>query len=135
MYGFSDVLNLKSTFSLYSTIAQINNVNNKEKIGYNGDYIPNTDEKIGVIQVGYADGIIRAYKGNSVYINNKEYSIVGNVCMDMLFVKIDDDIKEYDEVTLLKDNVHIMQTSNHLHTIPYEVICSISNRVPRIYID
>lgn len=133
MYGFSQELNLKSTFSLYSTIAQINNVNSKDKIGYNGDYIPKCDEKIGVVQIGYADGIIRAYKGNSVYINNKEYSIVGNVCMDMLFVKLDNDIKEYDEVILLKDNVHIVQTANHLHTIPYEIMCLISNRVPRLY--
>lgn len=135
MYGFSDMLELKSTFSLHSAIAQINPVNNEEKVGYNGDYKPQDNELIGVVQIGYADGIIRAYKGNTVFINNKEYTIVGNICMDMLFIKIDNDAKTYDEVILLKDNVHIMQTAKHLHTIPYEVLCTISNRVPRIYID
>lgn len=135
MYGFSDMLELKSTFSLHSAIAQINPVNNEEKVGYNGDYKPQDNELIGVVQIGYADGIIRAYKGNTVFINNKEYTIVGNICMDMLFIKIDNDVKTYDEVILLKDNVHIMQTAKHLHTIPYEVLCTISNRVPRIYID
>jgi len=135
MYGFSQELELKSTFSLHSTIAQINDVNTEDKVGYEGDYIPTADEKIGVVQIGYADGIGRAYKGNSVFINDKEYSIIGNVCMDMLFVKLDSNVKEYEEVTLLKDNVHIVQTSKNLHTIPYEIICSISNRVPRIYIN
>lgn len=135
MYGFSEELELKSTFSLHSAIAQINSVNNTEKVGYNGIYVPDSLEKVGVVQIGYADGIIRAYKDNSVFINNKEYKIVGNVCMDMLFVKLDDSVNEYEEVTLLKDNVHIVQTAQHLHTIPYEVLCSISNRVPRIYID
>lgn len=135
MYGFNDNIKLKSTFSLYSTIAQLNNITTTEKVGYNGLYIPSNDEKIGVVQIGYADGITRAYTGNTVYINDKEYQIVGNVCMDMLFVKIDENIKEYQEITLLKDNKHIIDTANHLKTIPYEILCLISNRVPRIYVD
>ena len=135
MYGFNDILNLKSTFSLYSTIAQVNNITTTEKVGYNGLYIPKQDEHIGVVQIGYADGIIRAYTGNNVFINDKEYQIVGNVCMDMLFVQTDEQIKEYQEVVLLKDNKHIIDTANHLKTIPYEILCSISNRVPRIYVD
>lgn len=135
MYGFSQDIELKPTFSLHSTIAQINYVNSQEKVGYGGLYIPKNDESIGVVQIGYADGIIRGYKGNNVFINNKEYQIVGNICMDMLFVKLDNDVKEYDEVTLLKDNVHIMQTAQHLNTIPYEIICNINSRVPRIYED
>ena len=135
MYGFSRNIELKSTFSLYSNIVQINDVNNREKVGYNGAYIPTTNEKIGVVQIGYADGIIRAYKDSYVYINNKEYKIVGNICMDMLFVKIDDNVKVTDEVVILKDNEHIIKTAQYLHTIPYEILCSISYRVPRIYID
>ena len=90
---------------------------------------------VAVIQIGYADGILRAYRGNTIFINDKTYQIIGNVCMDMLFVKVDSTVKEYDKVILLKDNVHIMQTANHLHTIPYEIMCSISNRVPRTYED
>lgn len=133
MYGFSKELELKSTFSLYSTIVQINEINENDKLGYNGTYIPTKPEKIGVVQVGYADGVIREYKDSYVYINNKEYKIVGNICMDMLFVNIDNNIKLHDKVVLLKDNVHIMQTAKYLNTIPYEILCNISYRVPRIY--
>lgn len=82
---------------------------------------------------GYADGIIRKNTGRTVFINEKEYKIVGNVCMDMLFVKIEDDVQVDDEVEILKDISHIENVSKHLETIPYEVLCSIGKRVPRIY--
>lgn len=133
MYGFSEELELESTFSLYSKIVQINELSEGDKVGYNGTYIATGKERIAVIQAGYADGILRTYRGNMVYINDRPFEIVGNVCMDMFFVKIDDTVKLYDDVTLLKDNAHVMQTAKHMKTIPYEILCSISNRVPRIY--
>ena len=133
MYGFSDKLDLKSTFSLHSKIIQINKLKSGETLGYNAIYKANSDELIGVVQIGYADGIIRKNTGRYVYINDKKYTIVGNICMDMLFVKIDESVKVDDEVILLKDNEHIKYTADYLDTIVYEVICSISKRVPRIY--
>lgn len=54
--------------------------------------------------------------------------------MDMLFVKVDDTIKVHDRVTIIKDIEHIEQIAKHLETIPYEVTCSISKRVPRKYV-
>ena len=53
--------------------------------------------------------------------------------MDMLFVKVDNTIKVGDKVTLIKDNNHIKEIAKYLDTISYEVLCSISKRVPRIY--
>ena len=70
-----------------------------------------------------------------VYINGIPYPIVGNICMDMLMVKVDRKVKLYDTVDILKDNYHIRQVSEHLKTIPYEVICTVGKRVPRIYIE
>lgn len=54
--------------------------------------------------------------------------------MDMLFVKIDDNVKIYDKVEIIRDNEHILYISNFLHTIPSELTCLISKRVPRIYL-
>ena len=102
--------------------------------GYNGAYTAEEDTKIAVIPIGYADGIIRKNTGRYVYINNKKYPIVGNVCMDMLFVKIDDDVKYHDKVVIIKDNEHIRYIADYLDTITSEIICSISYRVPRIYV-
>lgn len=133
MYGFSNNnLDLKSTFSLHSKIIQINELNEGDKLGYNGAYVAKEKEKIGVVCIGYADGIIRKNTNRSVYINGKEYYIVGNICMDMLFVKVDDFVNVNDEVIILKDNNHIEEVASHLETIPYEILCSISKRVPRI---
>lgn len=55
--------------------------------------------------------------------------------MDMLFVKIDDTVKEHDKVVIIKDNEHLQYIADYLETIPYEIMCSISKRVPRIYVD
>lgn len=135
MYGltyYKDI-KFKSTFSLYSEVIQINEVTD-ETVGYNGAYKVNGKEKIAVVAIGYADGIIRKNTGRNVYINDKEFKIVGNICMDMLFVKVDDSVKIGDKVTIIKDNNHIKNIANHLDTITYEVICSISKRVPRKYI-
>lgn len=135
MYGITNNkdLHLKSTFKLYSQIIQIHSLTNKETVGYNGLYHAKKGDIIGVVAIGYADGIIRKNTGRYVYINNKQYLIVGNICMDMLFIKIDKNVKLYDKVEIIKDNQHIHQISNYLETIPYEIFCSISKRVPRIY--
>lgn len=137
MYGFTEdnTLNLKSTFKLYSQIIQINKISKNETVGYNGIYKANDDNLIGVVSIGYDDGIIRNNTGRNVYINNKSYNIIGNICMDMLFLKIDDNVKLYDEVLILKDIEHIKEVAKYLNTIPYEILCIIGKRVPRIYIN
>lgn len=134
MYGLMENkdIPLSSTFRLYSEIIQINEVENGT-VGYNGNYKVVGKEKIAVVPIGYADGIIRKNTGRNVYINNKQYKIVGNICMDMLFVKVDNSVKVGDKVAIIKDIEHIEEIAKHLDTIPYEVICSIGKRVPRIY--
>lgn len=136
MYGFSkdSELNLESTFQLKSEIIQIQELSKGETVGYDAIYQATEEhEKIGIVPIGYADGIIRANRGRTVYIKEKEYPIVGNICMDMLFVKIDDTIKEHDEVILIKDVADVKRIANYLNTVEHEVLCSIGKRVPRIY--
>jgi alanine racemase len=134
MYGLvENNLNLESTFRLESEIIKINKINN-ETVGYGGNYKADKEELIAVVPIGYADGIIRKNTGRTIFINNKEYKIVGNICMDMLFVKVDESVSLHDKVVILKDINHIIQVADYLETIPYEIICSISKRVPRIYV-
>ena len=135
MYGLGDnkKVDLLSTFSLHSEVIQINEIEN-ETLGYNGAYKVGAKEIIAVIPIGYADGIIRKNTGRNVYINENPYKIVGNICMDMLFVKVDETVKVGDKVTLIKDIQHIEEIAKHLDTISYEVLCSIGKRVPREYL-
>lgn len=137
MYGFTSdkSLKLKSTFKVISEIIQINKLSKCGTVGYDGEYMAlNDKEKIAVVPIGYADGIIRKNTGRNVYINNKSYKIIGNICMDMLFVKVDEDVKMFDKVVILKDVSHILEVAKYLETIPYEIICSIGKRVPRKYV-
>ena len=134
MYGLTDTsLELKSTIELVSEIIDIKKLEKDETVSYNGTYTATTDELIGIVSIGYADGVNRHLKGAYIYINDKKYEIIGNICMDMLMVKIDDTVSIHDKVYIYKDINHIKYLSNYLDTIPYELICNISKRVPRIY--
>lgn len=133
MYGFSNDIKLNSVFSLISKVIEIKHIHSGDTVGYDGKYTASGDESIAVLPIGYADGILRHNSGRNVYINGKEYKIVGNICMDMLFVKVDDNIKVNDEAYIIKDNDHINQIASYLDTINYEVMCSISDRVVREY--
>lgn len=135
MYGFNDKLNLDSVFSLKSKIIEIKYIKNGESVGYDGKYIASKDEVIGIVPIGYRDGIIRHNTGRYVYINSKPYKIVGNICMDMLFVVIDNTVHVNDVVDVIKDNDHVNDIASYLDTINYEVMCSISDRVDRKYIE
>ncbi len=136
MYGFSKdkSLQLKSTFKLYSNVIQINVLKKGNTVGYNAVYKAQGDEKIAVISIGYADGISRKNTGMTVYIKGRPYKIIGNICMDMMFVKVDDSVKLFDKVEIIRDNEEIEAIARELDTIVYEVLCSIGKRVPRIYI-
>ncbi len=136
MYGLTNNnLNLKNTFELISEVIEIKKVKKGETVSYDGNYKASKDTIIGIVSIGYADGINRKMTGSYVYINNKKYRIIGNICMDMLMIEIDEDVSLYDKVYIFKDINHITELSNYLETIPYELLCDISKRVPRFYLE
>ena len=135
MYGLNDNnLDLKDTFCFYSEVIEIKKVKKGQTVSYDGIYKAFEDEMIGIVSAGYADGINRKLTGSYVYINNKKYFIIGKICMDMFMVKIDDKVKLHDKVYIYKDNKHIKYLSKYLDTIPYELLCNVSKRVPRKYL-
>lgn len=136
MYGLTkNNLNLENTFELCSEIIEIKKIKKGETVGYNGIYTAKDDEIIGIVSIGYADGVNRKLTGAYVYVNDKKCNIIGNICMDMLMIKIDESVKLNDKVYIFKDIKHIEYLSEYMNTIPYELICSISKRVPRLYIN
>ena len=136
MYGFGD--NLKSTFKLISEVIQINKLNVDETLGYNGIYKASKEELIAVIPIGYADGIIRANTGRYVYINNKNYKIVGNICMDSCMIDVTDieNVEVGTDVYIWDNNIRTLEDiAKECDTINYEILSTISYRVPRIFIN
>ncbi len=135
MYGLTNNnLGLKNTIDLCSEIIDIKKLNKGETVSYCGNYTALNDELIGIVSIGYADGVNRKLSGAYVYVNDKKCEILGNVCMDMIMIRIDDTIKIHDKVYIYKDISHINYLSKYIDTIPYELICNISKRVPRLYI-
>jgi len=118
-----------------SKISEIKHISAGEKVGYGATYTAQENEIIGVIPIGYADGFIRKNQNGDVEINGKRYPIVGRICMDQLFIKIDESVTKDSLVTLFGGLVSIDEVAERLDTINYEVICQITSRVPKIYIE
>lgn len=136
MYGINTTnteIDLKPVLSLYSKIIQIKDIEIGEGVGYGLNYKASKKEKIAIIPIGYADGIIRKNTGRKVIINKKEYTIIGNICMDMLMILVDNNVKENDIVTLIGDTIDTKYIAKYLDTIEYEILCSLSDRIPRFY--
>ena len=128
---------LQSAVSFKTVVSQISEIHAGESVGYSRRFKADHTTRIATIPVGYADGIPRLI-GNGigkVSIKNQLVPIVGNICMDMLMLNIEDlPIKEGDEVILFNSNPSLQDFANYCQTIPYEVLTSISRRVKRIYI-
>ena len=124
---------LLNTYRLCTHVAEIKHLKKGEKLGYGITYTAKKDEVIGVLPIGYADGFIRANQNGDVEIKGKRYQIVGRICMDQLFIRIDESITKKDQVVLFGGLVTIDEVAERLDTINYEVICQITYRVPKIY--
>ncbi len=134
LYGLMDTpFPLLDSCRLVSTVVQIHELNVGETVGYGGTYVAEKPTRIAVIPIGYADGVIRKNEGRMVYIHHVPYPIVGRICMDMLFVLVDESVHLHEEVEILRDRDHIQEVARHLDTIPYEVLTSIGKRVPRVW--
>lgn len=129
---------LENVISLVSQVSQIKVIEPGESVGYGRTFKPDSTTQIGIVPVGYSDGLRRAL-GNrkwEVLIQGKKYPIVGNVCMDMCMVELGDDpVEPGDDVLIFGSENSIFDMSVLLETIPYEIISSISARVHRVYIE
>ena len=120
-----------------SQIAQIKTVAKGESVGYGRAFTANENLRIAIIPVGYADGYRRSlgHGKGQVYVNGKRFSTIGNICMDMIMVDVTETIVEEGElVEIIGPNQSLLDFSELLDTIPYEVLTSLSNRVHRNYI-
>ncbi|MFY0482261.1 bifunctional UDP-N-acetylmuramoyl-tripeptide:D-alanyl-D-alanine ligase/alanine racemase [Flavobacterium sp. PLA-1-15] len=127
---------LENVSTLKSIISQIRTINEGESVGYGRRFMANKTTKIATIPIGYADGISRSW-GNGlgfVTINNQKAFIVGSICMDMLMVDCSEiNCKEGDQVIIFGESPTVNLIAEKTHTIPYEILTSISQRVKRVF--
>ena len=135
-------IDLKPVMSLRSTIFQIRDFEPNITVSYGRTYTTRDPERIAVVGIGYADGLSRSFSNNiSFLLHGKRVPQVGRICMDMCMIDISKvpEAQVNDVVTVFGedggDEIEVESLSNRLNTIPYEILCGINKRIPRIYLD
>lgn len=131
-------LNLRPAMTLKTRVSHIKEVDSDVGVSYGLKYKSSKKEKIATIPIGYADGFTRLQPNPKVYIKGGVFNVIGRICMDQCMVKIDKDIdiKIGDEVILFgEESITAENIAMDLGTINYEVLCMVSRRVIRIYME
>ena len=140
LYGYGEFakkLSLKPVMTMKSTISTIKIYPEGTKISYGGLYTTKKTERLGVIPYGYADGFLRCLSNRySVMTQNGAAAVRGRICMDMCMIDLTDkpDVGVGDEVEIFGPENPIEDMADTAGTIPYEIVCAVSKRVPRHYI-
>lgn len=128
---------LREAFSLRSRLVHVKKLEKGDKVSYGATYEAESEEWIGTIPIGYADGWIRRLQGQEVLVEGKRVPIVGRICMDQCMVRLPHAVPVGTIVTLIgkqqDEFISVNEIAQKLETINYEVPCIISTRVPRLY--
>ncbi|MBN1651747.1 MAG: bifunctional UDP-N-acetylmuramoyl-tripeptide:D-alanyl-D-alanine ligase/alanine racemase [Bacteroidales bacterium] len=140
LYGISpsamEEKNLLNIGRLKTSITQIKHIKSGETIGYNRSYVCKEDKTIGIIPIGYADGLNRLLgnEKSTVSVNETKVPILGDICMDMCMIDLSStQAQEGDEVIIFNHQKDIRNLAKIAQTIPYEILSGISRRVKRVY--
>lgn len=142
MYGYPSFenakINLKPVATLKSKITFLKEVDEGTSISYSRKFITTRKTKIATVPIGYADGIRRILTNNGeVVIKGKKAPIIGTVCMDSFMVDVTeiDDVALEDEVYIWDNKIITLEdVAKKCKTINYEILSTISSRVPRKFI-
>ncbi len=92
--------------------------------------------RVGVLPIGYADGLLRSLSnGYTVGLPYGKTRIIGRICMDMCMIDLSDypQSEVGDEVEIFGESCPVEDAASYAGTIPYELTCAVSKRVPRVY--
>jgi alanine racemase len=151
IYGYnpvpeSSVIPLKTVMSLKSQVAVFRTIASGEGVSYNSTWTANRDSVVAVVPIGYADGYHRILSNKSqALFAGERVPVVGNVCMDYLMLDVTDVVRAKN-LSPAKDHEVVLfghsgegaslgahELAKHAGTIPWEILTSIGERVPRIY--
>ena len=145
LYGYypsletTESIKLKPAMSLHSQVASVKGIKKGDTVSYGRKYTAKRKTKIASVPLGYADGVNRLLSNKmEVMIKGKRFMQIGTIAMDRLMIDIkNEDIKVGDKVILFgndKNNyISIWEWCKAIKSIPYEVTCNISNRIPKVY--
>jgi len=148
MYGYKPIsksnknLLLKPALSLKVKVAFIRTIDKGVSVSYGGKFVSHRKTKLAVLSIGYADGVPRNLSGKiNVIYKNKLYPQVGSITMDQMMVDItnSNEIKVGSTMLLLGSDgdktISPLEWARKSNTIPWEILCSFKNRLPKVQVD
>ena len=131
-------LDLRPVMSLKSCVSTIKIFDPDTDISYGRTFHTTGKTRIGVLPIGYADGLFRGLSNHmAVQTASGPAPVRGRICMDMTMVDLTDkpDVHVGDAVELFGTRQRVDELADILGTIPYELTCAVSKRVPRVYVE
>lgn len=130
---------LQPALSLQTEIVHIKRVAAGQKISYGATYTAAQPEIIATLPLGYADGWLRRMGGSYVSVAGKLCPIVGRICMDQMMIKVSKFYPLGTKVILIGSdqtvNLSVETAAEYANTINYEILCNLSDRIPRKYVN
>jgi alanine racemase len=129
----ADSLGLKPVMTLMSSVITVRRVARGESVGYGGHWVAPRDSLIAIVAAGYGDGVHRSLaNGATVLVDGARAPLAGRVSMDMLAVDVSalNGVRVGTPVVLWGEGLPVEETAQHAGTIAYELLCSVSPRVP-----
>lgn len=126
---------LKPVMTLQSQLISVQRRTKGDRIGYGGDYRCAEDTIVGVVAIGYGDGYPRCVpSGTPVLVNGRRVPLIARVSMDMIFVDLATQpaARCGDPVRLWGEGLPVEEIAAAAATIPYELVCRVTARVPRL---
>ena len=125
-------LEVKTVISHIKTIAA------GESVSYGRTFVADKETRVATLPIGYADGFWRAAgkTGHRILVSGKLASIIGRICMDQCMIDLDGipTVKVGDVVTVYGGEGETVDAlAERLGTIPYELLCALGERIPRVY--
>jgi len=141
LYGYKteeeNTIQVKPVMELRTTVALIKKIKKGETVSYGRTWTAAEDTNIAVLPIGYGDGIPRLASGKwQTVIGGKTYKLAGRICMDLCCVDLgtDSNVQRWDEAVIFGGSAQDASAlASVAGTIPYEITCNVSERVPRIY--
>ncbi len=124
---------LKPVMTLTSTVLTVRRVGRGERVGYGGAWTAERESQIAILAAGYGDGVPRSFApGTPVLIRGQRVPLVGRVSMDMIAVDVTGlaGVEVGTAAVLWGEGLPVEEVARHAGTIAYELLCSVSQRVP-----
>ena len=132
--------NFQPVMQWKSKIILLKSVQKDQPLSYSRKYFTPRDSVIATLPIGYADGLHRNLSNNmEVLIRGKRVPQVGTICMDMILIDVTEvpDVQMEDEVVIFgkqgEEEITVEELAKRSNTIPYEILCNVGKRVPRVY--